>query len=178
MRALAWSALRYPSVDWKPALLCAVAAVAVVGVSRPAEDFRVYWLATRSVLWGEVEQLERPPVRAEVRSDGHWNGHPLYGEASGLDYPMWYRYPPLFLFVFAPFAVLPFSTGFWVWTAANGLILTGVLLALAGHLRRRSSIPRWMPFAAVVGVMVYQVFKVRERPLPDVCVDRGCTAGG
>lgn len=158
-RVLAWSALRYPSVDWRPALLCAGAAVAVVGVSRPAEDFRVYWLATRSVLWGEVEQLERPPVYAEVRSDGHWNGHPLYGEASGLVYPMWYRYPPLFLFVFAPFAALPFSTGFWVWTAANGLVLGALLLALASHLRTRSSIPRWMPFAAAAGVMVYQVFK-------------------
>ena len=51
-QVLAWSALRYPTVDWKSALLCAGAAVAVVGVSRPVADFRAYRLSTRSVLRG------------------------------------------------------------------------------------------------------------------------------
>ena len=159
MPALGPSAFRHLLVDWKPALLCAGAAVAVVGISGPAIDFRVYWLATRSVLWGEIDELDRPPVEAQVKSGGYWNGHPLYGEVSGLSYPMWYRYPPLFLFVFAPFAALPFSIGFWAWTTANGLALGALLLALARRLRARSSIPRWIPFAFAIGVMVYQVFK-------------------
>lgn len=158
-RLLGLSAFRHLFVDWKPALLCAGAAVAVVGISGPAIDFQVYWLATRSVLWGEIEELDRPPVEAEVRSGGYWNGHPLYGEASGLSYPMWYRYPPLFLFVFAPFAALPFSAGVWAWTTANGLALGALLLALARRLRTRSGIPHWIPFAFAIGIMFNQVFK-------------------
>lgn len=113
--------------------------MAVVGVSRPAEDLRVCWLATRSVLRGGVEPLERPPVHADVRSDEHRNGHPSYGEASGLHNPKRYRYPPLFPFVFVPFAVLPCSTGHWDWTAANGLMLRALLLALAGNVALHDS---------------------------------------
>ena len=44
---------------------------------------------------GDLELLDRLPVYSEVRSGGHWNGHPLCGEASGKSYPTRYRYPSL-----------------------------------------------------------------------------------
>jgi hypothetical protein len=58
-------------------------------------DFRVYHYGARGVFDGS---------------------RPVYGPTSGLGWPMHYRYPPLFLLLFAPFAMLPlgFSAALWV----------------------------------------------------------------
>ena len=58
-------------------------------------DFRVYHYGARGVFDGT---------------------RPVYGTTSGLGWPMHYRYPPLFLLLFTPFAMLPlgFSAGIWV----------------------------------------------------------------
>ena len=49
-------------------------------------DFRVYHYGARGVFDGT---------------------RPVYGLTSGLGWPMHYRYPPLFLLLFAPLAALP-----------------------------------------------------------------------
>ena len=67
-------------------------------------DFRVYHYGVRGVFDGT---------------------RPVYGASSGLGWPMHYRYPPLFLFLFAPFALLPMG-----WSAAVWVVLKVVVLVL------------------------------------------------
>ena len=52
---------------------------------------------------------------------------PVYGEDSGVGFPMIYRYPPLFLLVFAPLSILPLQISAAVWVIAK-IILLIVLL--------------------------------------------------
>src|SRR5207237_2776276 len=69
-------------------------------------DFRVYYDGARGVFDGT---------------------RPMYGRASGLGWPMHYRYPPLFLLLFAPFAVMPLAWGAASWVVLK-IITLGVLL--------------------------------------------------
>ena len=70
-----------------------IAALIVAGIlaaawyvaARPM-DFRVYYYGAQGVFDGS---------------------RPVYGPSSGLGWPMHYRYPPLFLLLFAPFSWLP-----------------------------------------------------------------------
>src|SRR5579862_415334 len=68
-------------------------------------DFRVYYYGARGVFDGT---------------------RPVYGLNSGLGWPMHYRYPPLFLLLFAPFAMLSLGLGAAVWL----LLKVGVLAVL------------------------------------------------
>jgi hypothetical protein len=67
-------------------------------------DLRVYYYGARGVFEGT---------------------RPVYGPASGLGWPMHYRYPPLFLLLFAPFAAMPlaWAAGLWVLLKAGALLL-------------------------------------------------------
>src|SRR5437899_2942421 len=67
-------------------------------------DFRVYYYGARGVFDST---------------------RPMYGPASGLGWPMHYRYPPLFLLIFAPFAMLPLA-----WAAALWVVLKIIALGL------------------------------------------------
>jgi glycosyl transferase family 87 len=70
-------------------------------------DFRVYHYGARGVFDGT---------------------RPVYGPTSGLGWPMHYRYPPLFLLLFAPFAMLPLG-----WSAALWVVLKVGILAWLLH---------------------------------------------
>ncbi len=78
--------------------LALVAVILSVGfawyVSRHPMDFRVYYYGTEGVFDGT---------------------RPVYGEQSGMGWPMHYRYPPLFLFFAVPFTFLslPWAAGLW-----------------------------------------------------------------
>src|SRR5713226_4568303 len=72
-------------------------------------DFRVYYYGARGVFDGT---------------------RPVYGPASGLGWPMHYRYPPLFLLLFAPFAMLPLAWGAAVWLILNVAVLGMLLRAM------------------------------------------------
>ncbi len=48
---------------------------------------------------------------------------PVYGETSGLGWPMHYRYPPLFLLLFAPFAALPLAAAAVLWVLLKIVVL-------------------------------------------------------
>ena len=65
-------------------------------------DFRVYHYGARGVFDGT---------------------RPVYGLSSGLGWPMHYRYPPLFLLLFAPLAVLPIGPAAAIWVMAKIAIL-------------------------------------------------------
>src|SRR5207253_7922273 len=72
-------------------------------------DFRVYHYGARGVFDGT---------------------RPVYGQTSGLGWPMHYRYPPLFLLLFAPFAFLPLSLAAAVWVVLKVLVLVWLIRTL------------------------------------------------
>lgn len=88
-----------------------------------AIDFSVYWTI--------------------ARSEG-----PLYGEASGLVWPMWYRYPPLFRWLVEPFALASFPVAAFLW-ALGKLAALGAVLAALG--RRVGATPAVWGLAFLAG---------------------------
>src|SRR5258705_2464029 len=72
-------------------------------------DFRVYHYGARGVFDGT---------------------RPMYGLTSGLGWPMHYRYPPLFLLLFAPFAALPLGWAAALWVVFKVLVLVWLLRAI------------------------------------------------
>src|SRR5438552_12424007 len=68
-------------------------------------DFRVYYYGARGVFDGT---------------------RPVYGDTSGIGWPMHYRYPPLFLLLFAPVAVLPLGLAAAIWVILKILVLIGM----------------------------------------------------
>lgn len=72
-------------------------------------DFRVYHYGARGVFDGT---------------------RPVYGRTSGLGWPMHYRYPPLFLLLFAPFAMLPLSWGAAIWLILKVAVLIWLVRAM------------------------------------------------
>jgi hypothetical protein len=84
-------------------LLFAIAAGAVCA-HRPlkAVDLHVYHAAARSVFF---------------------LGGPMYGPNQDFGWPMTYRYPPLFLCLFRPFASLPLNVAVGIWAALKVLLL-------------------------------------------------------
>jgi hypothetical protein len=93
-----------------------IVAVLTIGfawyVSAHPMDFRVYYHGTQGVFDGT---------------------RPVYGEKSGMGWPMHYRYPPLFLFIAAPFTLLSLPWAAAIWTALK----CGTLLLLTHALWRR-----------------------------------------
>jgi hypothetical protein len=83
-------------------------------VYRQPMDFRVYHFGARGVFNGT---------------------RPVYGLTSGLGWPMHYRYPPLFLLFFAPFALLPLGPAAVVWVILKVVLLVGLVgkLSLFSH---------------------------------------------
>src|SRR3954470_9991192 len=75
-------------------------------VSRKPMDFRVYYYGARGVFEGT---------------------RPVYGPESGLGWPMHYRYPPLFLLLFAPLSWLPLRISAACWLAGKLVVLVALL---------------------------------------------------
>jgi len=89
-------------------IVIATLALAYHVFKRPM-DFRVYHYGARGVFDGT---------------------RPVYGISSGLGWPMHYRYPPLFLLLFAPFAMLPLGLAAAVWLIAKAVVLAWLISAL------------------------------------------------
>src|SRR2546426_2081692 len=88
----------------------AVAALlAALYVAQHPMDFRVYYFGARGVFDGT---------------------RPVYGRTSGLGWPMHYRYPPLFLLLFAPLALLPLAWGAALWVLLKILALVMLVRAI------------------------------------------------
>ncbi len=99
--------MQQPRSRWSWAAIAFGAIVASFWAATFAIDFSVYWTI--------------------ARSDG-----PLYGEASGLVWPMWFRYPPLFRWLVEPFALPPFRVGAFFW-ALGKVAAVGLVLAALGR---------------------------------------------
>lgn len=122
-------------------LLLVVALVLVVFLSKPTAhsvDFLVYYHAAR------------------VLVDGHGA---LYGPQSGIGWPQIFRYPPLFLLAFLPFALLPLKTALVLWVALKCAALFFVVKALA----IQTEFPRtgwwWLIPVCVCGGFIVQEFR-------------------
>lgn len=81
--------------------LTVVALLSYISAQRPV-DFPVYHYGARHML---------------ARSG------PLYGPKSGIGWPQIYRYPPLFLVFFVPFALLPLRLAALLWAALKFVVL-------------------------------------------------------
>jgi Glycosyltransferase family 87 len=72
-------------------------------------DFRVYHYGARGVFDGT---------------------RPMYGPGSGLGWPMHYRYPPLFMLIFAPLAALPLASAAALWVTLKVAVLVLLIQAM------------------------------------------------
>jgi hypothetical protein len=97
-------------------------------------DFRVYYYGARGVFDGT---------------------RPVYGRASGLGWPMHYRYPPLFLLLFTPFALMPLGLSAALWV----LLKVAVLILLLRAMNRRWPTKAWLVPALLAGPYVIQDFR-------------------
>lgn len=106
-----------------------MAALAASGwASTFAIDFSVYWTICRSAIG---------------------DGGGLYGEASRLPWPMWYRYPPLFAWLLWPLSLLPFRAAAFLWALGKLVALAAVLRELGR--RVGATAPMW-GLAALAGL--------------------------
>ncbi|HEY2384966.1 MAG TPA: glycosyltransferase family 87 protein, partial [Terriglobia bacterium] len=86
---------------------------------------------------------------------------PVYGPASGLGWPMHYRYPPLFLLLFAPFAMLPLGWGAAVWVLLKVAVLVWLVRALqkAGVWPHNSSFIHVLPCLLFIAPYIVEEFR-------------------
>lgn len=115
-------------------LLTIIAAAFAWYVSSKPMDFRVYHYGARGVFDGT---------------------RPVYGASSGLGWPMHYRYPPLFLLLFTPFAMLPLGLSAGLWVVAK----FSVLILLVRDLVRRRAPPSWWIPVLLAAPFVVQDFR-------------------
>ena len=102
-------------------------------------DFRVYHFGARGVFDGS---------------------RPVYGASSGLGWPMHYRYPPISLLLFAPFAALSLGVGAAVWTGFKVILLAAVMRMVWPRLPRPSSGSAvWLIPVLLAGPFVIQELK-------------------
>jgi len=109
-------------------------------VARHPMDFRVYYYGSRGVFDGT---------------------RPVYGFTSGLGWPMHYRYPPLFLLIFAPFALLPISWGAAVWLLLKVVALVGLLKMAFEHGLKPAADGRHSALIAFLFIAPYLVEEFR-----------------
>ena len=102
-------------------------------------DFRVYHYGARGVFDGT---------------------RPVYGRASGLGWPMHYRYPPLFLLLFAPFATVPLSWGAAIWL----ILKVAVLIWLVRAMRKAGAVLKqpMTTMAVLPGLLFIAPYLVEE----------------
>ena len=119
-------------------LALALLAIAVAhSQSRRAVDFMAYYYPARVAMGLQAGQV--------------------YGLASGIGWPQFFRYPPLFLVLVLPLGLLPYKISVAVWAALKCV----ALYLVAGALGRRLSFPR-SGFWWLVPVVLCGGFWVQE----------------
>src|SRR2546427_2276440 len=133
--------LKPSDLAWR--CLCIVAGIgfAVAGAyyvsSRPM-DFRVYYYGALGV------------------ADGT---RPFYGPMSGLGWPMHYRYPPLFLMLFAPLARLPLAWATAIWLLLKCSVLALLVAAIWRRFGPADSHSAWIIPLLLAGPYVVEDFR-------------------
>ena len=119
-------------------LAAIIAPIVIYDASTQLFDFVVYHHAGRAFIEGQG---------------------PLYGPESGLGWPQYFRYPPLFLVLFVPFAMLPAQVSAAVWAMLKFVVLYFLVRALA----RRMDFPRagywWLAPTLMAGPFLVQEFR-------------------
>jgi hypothetical protein len=100
-----------------------------------SSDFIVYYRASRVLIEGQ--------------------GH-LYGPLSGIGWPQYFRYTPLFLLVFLPFALLPYKAAVAVWAVLKCAALYLVIRALGRRLGLARTGYWWLLLMVLCGGFVVQ----------------------
>lgn len=78
-------------------------------------------------------------------ADGVFNGtRPVYGDKSGLGWPMHYRYPPLFLFIAWPFTKVSLPAAAAAWVLLKCAALAGLVVALWKRLGPARTSAAWL----------------------------------
>jgi len=123
---------------WIIAIVVVIAAgFAIYAATRPL-DFRVYHYGARGFFDGT---------------------RPMYGPSSGIGWPMHYRYPPLFLMLFAPFAALPLQVSAALWVILKVIVLAALGRALIRRLRLEHQPAAWLVAACIAGPYVIEEFR-------------------
>jgi len=104
-------------------------------VSRNPMDFRVYYHGAKGVFEG-------------IR--------PVYGNYSGMGWPMHYRYPPLFLFLVRPFTALSLPGAAALFTLLKAASLFFLIRALWNRLGRTGSKVAWIIPLIIAGPYVIE----------------------
>ena len=119
--------------------LCLLVVVLSIGfawyVSAHPMDFRVYYHGTTGVFDGT---------------------RPVYGLKSGMGWPMHYRYPPLFLFLAAPFTLLSLPWAAAAWTALKCVALFLLIRALWKRLGPSPGMAAWLVPLLLAGPYVVE----------------------
>ena len=104
-------------------------------VSDHAMDFRVYYFGAEGVFDGT---------------------RPMYGQTSGMGWPMHYRYPPVFLFLARPLNLLPlpWAAGLWVILKCGALFL--LIRALWNRLGQTPAKAAWLVPLLLAGPYVVE----------------------
>src|SRR5262249_12520357 len=110
-------------------------------VAKRPMDFRVYHYGARGVFTGT---------------------RPVYGTSSGLGWPMHYRYPPVFLLLFAPFAALPLGPAAGLWVFLKLVVLVLLLRLISRRFRPVPAMGRlgnWVVPALLAGPFILEEFR-------------------
>ncbi len=98
-------------------------------------------------------------VYREAAAAAFLEGRVPYGEAEGLEWPMWYRYPPFFLIPAGLFLLMPYVAGAFVWALGKCAVAVTLIRSLIIRLGGAWEVERWFPAAAVAAP--YWVLELR-----------------
>jgi hypothetical protein len=118
-------------------VICIAAGFAYHAAWQPM-DFRVYHYGTRGFFDGT---------------------RPMYGESSGLGWPLHYRYPPLFMLLFAPFALVPIAVSAAIWVVLKILVLLWLVHAVTLRMRSTDPSDEWLVPLLLAGAYVVEDFR-------------------
>jgi hypothetical protein len=126
----------------RTAVLAALIAAGILAAAwyvaaRPM-DFRVYYSGAKGVFDGS---------------------RPVYGLSSGLGWPMHYRYPPLFLLLFAPFSWLPLGLSAALWLILKALVLIVLVRTINSTLPAQDGVAVWLVPLLLAGPYVVEDFR-------------------
>ena len=86
----------------------------------------------------------------------------LYGHDSGIGFPMVYRCSPLFLLLFAPFALLPLAPSAAIWATLKLIVLFFVVRAVERKLRGDNRPQKWSADRWALVVLICLPYVVLE----------------
>ncbi len=117
-------------------------------------------LAAAAAGWWAARRGVDFPVYYATALAWRRHGGPLYGPNSGLGWPMYYRYPPLFVLLFVPLTWLSRAWAAGLWAAGKVVTLAALAGTLARRLRPREDYRRWV--AALVPVLLAATYLLVE----------------